>query len=55
MATEIMRKLKQILKFIDDDYSIIQHIKEDPHEQYGLLKSIPRKELKEFISLAQKN
>ena len=51
MDPEIRKQLKQILRFIDDDYSIFQHIKENPHGQFGLLRSLTRKELKEYISL----
>jgi len=51
METEILKQIKYLQSFLADEYSIIEHIKEDPHGQFGLLKSLSRKELKEYISL----
>jgi len=49
METEIQKQLKYLRSFLADEYSIIEHIKEDPHSHYGLLKSIPHRKLKEYI------
>ena len=51
METEIQKQLKYLRTFLPDEYSIIEHINEDPHGIHGLLKSIPLKKLKEYISL----
>lgn len=51
METEIMKKVKELCRFLPDEYSIIQHIEEDPHGDLGLLKSLPLKKKREYISI----
>lgn len=51
METEIMKQIKFLKSFLADEYSILAHIEEDPHGIHGLLRSIPRKQLKEYLAM----
>lgn len=50
MNPEIRKQMNQILRFIDDEYSFFEHLKIDPNKKFGLLRSLSRKELKEYFS-----
>lgn len=53
MNPEIFKLLKDILRFIEDEYSFIKHIEVDA-DKYGLLKTLSREELKAYVSSMKK-
>lgn len=55
MEKEIRKQVNQILSFIDDEYTVLEYIKNDYHGQYVHLQTIPRKKLKKYISREKRN
>lgn len=52
MNPEIFKLLKDILRFIEDEHSFIQHIEVD--KKYGLLKTLSEEELKAYVTSMKK-